>query len=75
MNEEQSKIKEHEIHNLLVVQDGYNSEHYCGAYGIDIKTIDGKSIIPCVEKFESFLNSKGVFFENLEVNLVTSTEV
>lgn len=65
------RAKEREIHNLLVGQDGYNSDFYCGANGvIDIRTNDGKAVIPCVEQFEMFLNSKGIIFENLEVELI-----
>lgn len=69
---ENYRSKEREIHNLLVGQDGYNSDFYCGSNGIDIMTNDGKAVIPCIDFFEEFLKSKGIFFENLEVELMVN---
>lgn len=72
---ENYRSKEREIHNLLVGQENYNSDFYCGANGIDIQTNNGKAVIPCVEIFEEFLNSKGIIFENLEVELMVNNEL
>lgn len=73
---ENYRSKEREIHNLLVGQENYNSDFYCGANNtIDIKTIDGKAVIPCIEQFEPFLNSKGIFFEQLEVEILINDEL
>ena len=60
------RAKEREIHALLVGQPNYNSEWYCGANDIiDIKTNDGRAIIPSNPIFEAFLNSKGIVFNDI----------
>lgn len=72
---ENYRLEERKIHDLLVGQENYNSDFYCGANGIDIKTNDGKAVIPCVDIFEKFLNSKGIIFDNLEVELMVNNEL
>lgn len=72
---ENYRVEERKIHDLLVDQENYNSDFYCGANGIDIRTNDGKAIIPCVEIFEEFLKSKGIIFDNLEVELMVNNEI
>jgi len=69
------RTKEREIHSLLVGQPNYNSNWYCGANGIDIQTKSGKAIIPCIDIFESFLNSKGVFFDNLDLSIIKQNDI
>lgn len=69
---ENYRLEERKIHALLVGQENYNSDFYCGANGIDIQTIDGNAVIPCIELFDKFLNSKGIVFDNLNVELMVN---
>ena len=67
--------KEREIHKLLKGRKGYTSEFYCGANDrIDILTKDGRAIIPCVDYFEKYLNSKGIEFIKIDLSIIKTFE-